>query len=127
MSIPVRLTESLSSDRKLAGDRFDAALAEPLVVEGLVIAERGARASGRVVGTQRAGRVGGTYSSLDLELTSVETSDGQRVELSTVPWTKRGEAPFGGSGTGGRPANVPSQTLIQFRLASGVTVKERQL
>ncbi len=78
MTIPVRLTESLSSDRKLAGDTFDASLAEPLVVEGLVIAERGARASGRVVGTQRAGRVGGTYSSLELELTSVVTSDGQR-------------------------------------------------
>ncbi len=42
-TIAVRLDESLSSDRKLPGDTFSASLAEPVVADGLVIAERGAR------------------------------------------------------------------------------------
>lgn len=106
-------------------------------------------------------------SSLDLELTIVETSDGQKVEISTVPWTKRGDTSYGadaakvgggavlgaiigaaagggkgaaiGAGAGGilgagaaaasrgKPVNVPSETVIRFRLASRVTIMERQL
>ena len=166
MTIAVRLNESLSSERAIAGDTFNASLSEPLVVDGLVIAERGAWARGRIIGTQRAGRVSGT-SSLDLELTIVETSDGQKVEISTVPWTKRGDTSYGadaakvgggavlgaiigaaagggkgaaiGAGAGGilgagaaaasrgKPVNVPSETVIRFRLASRVTIMERQL
>ena len=64
------------------------------MVDGLVIAERGARASGLILGTQRAGRVSGT-SSLDLELTMVETADGQKIEISTDPWTRRGDTSYG--------------------------------
>jgi hypothetical protein len=121
MTVAVRLNESLSSERGIAGDTFNASLAEPLVVDGLVIAERGARAHGRILGTQRAGRVNGT-SSLDLELTMVETSDGQKIEISTAPWTKRGDTSYGA-----KPVNVPAETVIRFRLASRVTVTERQL
>jgi hypothetical protein len=166
MTVAVRLNESLSSERGIAGDSFNASLSEPLVIDGLVIAERGARARGRIVGTQRAGRVSGT-SSLDLELTMVETSDGQKIEISTAAWTKRGDIAYGadaakigggavlgaiigaaagggkgaaiGAGAGGvlgagaatlsrgKPVNVPSETIIRFRLASRVTIAERQL
>jgi hypothetical protein len=166
MTVAVRLNESLSSQRGIAGDTFQASLSEPMIVDGLVIAERGARARGRIIGTQRAGRVSGT-SSLDLELTMVETSDGQKVEISTVPWTKRGDASYGGdaakigggavlgaviggiagggkgaaigagagsilgagaaAATRGKPVNIPSETVIRFRLASQVTITERQL
>jgi hypothetical protein len=166
MTIAVRLNESLSSERGIAGDTFNASLSEALLVDGLVIAERGARARGRILGTQRAGRVSGT-SSLDLELTMVETADGQKIEISTAPWTKRGDTSYGadaakigggaalgaiigaataggkgaaiGAGAGGvlgagaaavsrgKPVNVPSETIIRFRLASRVTITERQL
>jgi hypothetical protein len=127
MIIAVRLNESLSSERGIAGDTFNASLAEPLVANGLVIAERGARARGRILGTQRAGRVSGT-SSLDLELTTVETSDGQTVEISTVPWTKRADVSYGTAAfSRGKPVNVPSETVIRFRLVSRVTITERQL
>jgi len=119
MTITVRLNEPLSSERGIAGDPFNASLAEPLVVDGLVIAERGARAAGRILGTQRAGRVSGT-SSLELELTTVETADGQKIELSTAPWTNA-------AASRGKPVNVPSETVIRFRLESRVTITERQL
>jgi hypothetical protein len=119
MTVAVRLSESLSSDRGIAGDTFNASLSEPLVVDGLVIAERGAHARGRILGTQRAGRLSGT-SSLDLELTMVETADGQKIEISTAPWTNA-------AASRGKPANVPSETVIRFRLESRVTITERQL
>jgi hypothetical protein len=165
-TIAVRLNESLSSERGIAGDKFNASLSEPLVVDGLVIAERGARARGLILGTQRAGRVTGT-SSLDLELTMVETADGQKIEISTLPWTRRGDTSYGadaakigggaalgaiiggvagggkgaaiGAGAGGvlgagaaavsrgKPVNVPSETVIRFRLTSRVTITERPL
>jgi hypothetical protein len=88
--LPVRTVESISSDRNHTGDTFSATLEEPLVVEGLVIAERGARVQGRVVETEMAGRVRGV-SHLTLELTQFTTSDGQRVGISTETFAKQGE------------------------------------
>ena len=164
-SIAVRLDESLSSDRKLPGDTFSASLAEPVVADGLVIAERGARVTGRVTDVKRAGRLSGT-SMLQLELSSITTADCQRVGVYSEPWAKqgasqgRGEAATigggaalgaiigaiagGGSGAaigagvggaagvgaaavnGGKPVNVPSETVIRFRLASSLTIREKQ-
>jgi hypothetical protein len=168
MTVQIRLNESLSSDRRAPGDTFDASLAEPLIIDGLVIAERGARAGGRVVGAQKADaqKAGGT-SSVALELTNLVTADGQKIAISTDPWTKRGDTSraedaakigggaalgamigaIAGGGTGaaigagvggaagvgtvlatrGKPVNIPSETIIRFRLATRVTIKERQL
>jgi hypothetical protein len=112
ITIPVRLTESLSSDRSVPGDTFSALLAEPLVVDGLVIAERGARVTGRIVDARKAGWFG--TSSVELELASIVSSDGQKVAISTDPWTRRGDA-------------LPPETIIRFRLATKVTISERQL
>ena len=41
MTVSIRMNEPLSSERGVAGNTFDALLADPLVVDGLVIAERG--------------------------------------------------------------------------------------
>jgi hypothetical protein len=163
-AIPVRIDESLSSDRNVAGDTFNGSLAEPLVVDGLVIAERGAHVTGRILDAQRAGRVSGT-AVLGLALTGLHTSDGQRVAISTEPWTKQadnshvedaekigggaalgaiigaiagggkgaaiGAGIGGGAGAGtvmatrGKAVNVPTETVVRFRLASRVTITER--
>ena len=165
MTFRVRLDQSLSTERDFAGDTFRASLAEPLVVDGLVIAERGARVTGRVVESRRAGRLNGT-SAIRLSLTTLYTSDGQKVAISTDPWAKQGDSSAGadaakigggaalgaiigalaGGGTGavigagvgggagmgmiaatrGKPANVPSETVIPFRLASGMTITEQR-
>jgi hypothetical protein len=163
--IPVRLVEGLSSDRNQPGDTFTGTLESPMVVDGLAIAERGARVEGRVVQSQKAGRVKGV-SDLAIELTHLKTSDGQRVELQTEAFEKRGEtsvgsdaakvgaaagigaaigaiagggkgagigAAIGGAaGTGGvmatrgKPAVLPSETKINFRLKNPVTITERR-
>jgi hypothetical protein len=91
MLIPARTVESLSSDRNAVGDTFTATLDQPLVVDGLVIAERGARLEGKVVQAQRAGRLKG-LSDLAVVLTQVTTSDGQRVVIETDSFEKHGES-----------------------------------
>jgi len=85
----VRLGETLPSDKNRAGDVFAATLDQPLVVDGLVIAERGARVIGRVRDVEEAGRVKG-LARLVLELTSVTTSDGQKVAIRTAGFERQG-------------------------------------
>ena len=92
--IPARTVDGLSSDRNQAGDGFAATLDAPLVVDGLVIAERGAHLEGKVVQADKAGRVKGV-SELAIELTQITTSDGQRVAIETESFAKRGQTSKG--------------------------------
>ena len=62
----------------MPGDTFTATLDKELVVDGFVIAERGARVEGRVVSSDRGGKVKGV-AVLSVELTRLRTSDGQSV------------------------------------------------
>ena len=84
--ITVRLTEELSSQHNTEGDAFSATLDQPLVVEGLVIAERGSRQQGRVLASERAGRVKGR-ASIQLALAKLHTADGQVVDVQTDAFT----------------------------------------
>jgi len=59
MLLPVRLVDGLSSERDAPGDAFLATLDKELVVDGFVIAERGARVEGRVVASGSGGKVKG--------------------------------------------------------------------
>lgn len=113
MSIPIRLGETLSSNHSQTGGTFAGSLAEPLVADGFVIAERGARVWGRVIDSERAGRFTGT-SRLQIGLTGVLTSDGQQVTITTEPWLRLGDS-------------IPAETVVRFRLTSKVTITERQL
>ncbi len=88
--IPVRLVDGLSSERNLPGDSFTATLVKELVVDGFVIAERGARVEGRVASSDRGGRVKGV-SSLAVELVRLSTADGQRVAIQTDGFERRAE------------------------------------
>ena len=163
--LQVRLIETISSDKNHPGDIFNATLDAPLVVDGLVLAERGARVEGKVVESQQAGRVKG-LASLALALTRLNLSDGQHVEISTDSFSKMGPTSKGtdaakigggaalgaiigaiagggkgaaiGTGVGGaagagdvlvtrgKPAVLPSETKISFRLNNSVTVTERR-
>lgn len=92
--LSVRLAETLDSGKVKAGDTFTATLDKPLVIDGLVIAERGARVEGRVLEAEQAGRVKGV-SSLRIHLTRLHTSDGQVVQIPTDPFRKQGETSRG--------------------------------
>ncbi len=87
--ILVRLQETLSSDKMQPGDTFHATLDAPLEVAGFVLAEKGARAVGRIVESDRGGRVRGV-SKLAIELTQVTTSDGQTVMLQSEVFNREG-------------------------------------
>ncbi len=88
MSLPVRLGENLSSEHNMAGDTFTATLDAPVTAGGFVIAEKGARVEGRVVEAQKSGH--GKKALLTLELTKLNTSDGQHVEIKTEAFRKQG-------------------------------------
>ena len=90
MMIPVRLVDGLSSERSAPGDAFLATLDKELVVDGFVIAERGARVEGRVVASDRGGKVKGV-AALAVELTRLRTSDGQNVAIQTDSFEKHAE------------------------------------
>lgn len=92
--LAVRLAESLSSDHVQVGDAFSATLDQPLVVEGFVIAERGARVHGKVISAERAGRVKG-LSQLSLQLTQLHTADGQKVPIQTEVFVREGPKSLG--------------------------------
>ena len=89
--ITVRLNHELRSDQVAEGERFTATLDQPIVIDGLVIAERGSEQVGRIVALDQAGRVKGR-SNLALMLTEITTADGQRVGISTDSFTQEGES-----------------------------------
>jgi len=78
----VRLGQSLSSEHNQAGDTFLGTLDAPVSAGGYVIAERGAHVEGRVVQAQKK-------SALVLELTKLDTSDGQHVAIQTESLRKQ--------------------------------------
>lgn len=90
-SVSVRLASTLNSEKNVAGDSFTATLDSPLVVNDIVLAERGARVDGKVVEVDRSGRVKG-LARLSLALTRIQLSDGQRVEVKTDAWERVAES-----------------------------------
>ena len=79
MSLPtgspvyVRLISSISSNRLVPGAPFEASLDAPLEVNGVIIAERGARAEGRISESDAAGKISG-QSRVALQLTVASAS-----------------------------------------------------
>jgi hypothetical protein len=89
--ITVRLRETLTAERSSADDPFQATLDAPLIVDGLVIAERGSAIKGRISEAERSGRVKGK-AHLALELTQMSTSDGQKVDIKTETFRREAES-----------------------------------
>jgi hypothetical protein len=92
--ISVRISQPLSSDHNQQGDTFFATLAEPIIVNGVVVAQRGETVSGRVTEAQKAGRVTGT-SRLGVELTSITLVDGQQIPIQSQMITRNGQTSEG--------------------------------
>lgn len=86
--LTVRLNQMLSSDRNQPGDTFVASLAQPVVVDGIVIANRNQLVYGRVAVAERARS--GSPSRLGLELTSLTLADGSQAPLRSQLAARRG-------------------------------------
>jgi len=80
--INVRIEQPLSSDHNQPGDYFSATLSDPIVVDGIVIVQRGQRVSGRVAEVDRGGRVSGV-AKLRLQVTELTAVDGQQLPVQT--------------------------------------------
>lgn len=81
-NLTVRLGETLSTDHNYSGDTFRASLDRPVILDGFIIAEKGSKVLGKIVGLDKSGKFAGT-SSLQLALTEINTTDGQRVRIQT--------------------------------------------
>jgi hypothetical protein len=97
LTIPVRLIDGIASDRNKPGDTFTATLDKELVVDGFVIAERGARAEGKVVAAQHGDLR--NVSAVAVELTAIHLSDGQTVAIATDSFEKHGDKDAGADTT----------------------------
>jgi hypothetical protein len=92
--VTVRLNQALFSDRNQVGDAFSASLVQPIIVDGVIVAQRGQTVGGRVAEAQKAGRVEGT-SRLQLQLTDLTLVDGQVVPIQSQLITRNGPTSVG--------------------------------
>ena len=102
--LKIRTLTELSTKSAATGDSFSATLAEPLVVEGKVIAPRGTQVEGRVVNSDPGGRVKGV-ATISVRLTQLRVRD-RNVAIETraiarqAHATKRKDAVKVGIGAG---------------------------
>lgn len=151
--LTVKLIDPLSTERVKEGQYFHATLASPIVRDGFVIAEAGSGVTGKVITSKHAGLFGHA-PDLRLVLVELRTTDNQLVHVQTTSWDDRGRghnlvsgtvrSAFGavsgavtgavrGSGllaedrssTDGRNVFVPSNSILEFRLAAPVSLTER--
>jgi hypothetical protein len=92
--ITVRVNELLSSDKNQVGDAFSATLLQPIVVNGVVVAEPGQTVGGRVAEAKKAGRIEGV-ARLGLQLTSLTLVDGQQVPIQSQLISRHGPTSVG--------------------------------
>lgn len=92
--VAIQLSERISTETHKDGDTFSATLAQPLVVEGFVLAERNSRVQGKVTQAVQSGRVKGV-AQLGLELTTITTTDKQRLTVQTSPFVKTADSSRG--------------------------------
>lgn len=92
--LTVRVNQLLSSDKNQAGDAFSATLAQPVVVNGVVVAEPGQTLGGRVAEAQKAGHIEGT-ARLGIQLTELTLVDGQQLPLQSALVSRQGSTSVG--------------------------------
>jgi hypothetical protein len=92
--LTVRVDQPLSSDHNHPGDAFSGTLVRPLVIDGVVIAQRGQTVGGRVVEAQKAGRTEGV-SRLAVEIIDLSIADGQQLTIKSQLVSRTGPTTVG--------------------------------
>ena len=96
--VTVRTDQPLSSDHNQPGDTFSATLMQPVVVDGVVVAQRGQTVYGRIAEAQKARS--GNSSRLGLELTGLTLADGTQVPLRSQLVARQGSTTPAGEQVG---------------------------
>jgi hypothetical protein len=112
--VTVRVNEILSSDRSMVGDAFTATLTKPIVVDGVVVAQRGQNVTGRVTEAKKAGRVAGT-SRLGVQLIELPVVDGQQLPIQSELLTRNGT-----TSTGRDAGAIAATTGVGAAIGAGV-------
>jgi hypothetical protein len=86
--VMVRVDQMLSSNHNQPGDVFSATLMQPVVVDGVVVAQRGQTVMGRVAEAQKS--KAGHDSRLGLELTGLTLVDGTQATVRSQLVARRG-------------------------------------
>jgi hypothetical protein len=94
--VTLRINQELTSNHNQVGDTFSGSLAQPLVVDGIVVAQRGQMVYGRVVEAQKVKGV----SRLGIELTSLTLADGSQAAVHTQLVSRQGPTMPGGQQAG---------------------------
>ena len=87
--ISMRLAEHLEDSKNTIGDGFSGSLTQPLVVNGIVVAQRGQIVYGHVVDAEKVHDV----HRLGVELTGIALVDGTRLPVRSLFMSRQG-APF---------------------------------
>ncbi|HMF76016.1 MAG TPA: hypothetical protein VK604_10175 [Bryobacteraceae bacterium] len=90
----VRTNQLLSTDKNQTGDAFSATLVQPVVVNGVVVAEPGQTLAGRVAESVKAGHVEGT-ARLGIQLTELTLVDGQQLPIQSALVSRKGSTSVG--------------------------------
>ncbi len=87
--LPVRITQTLDSASTQTGDKFTGVVASDIIVEGMVVLPQGTPVTGQVDSAHDATHFKGS-SLLAISLTSINRK-GERITVSTEPYTKEGQ------------------------------------
>lgn len=104
--VTIRTNQPLSSDHNQPGDTFSGTLLQPVVVDGVVVAQRFGAVYGRVAEAQKAHS--GNNSRLGLELTSLTLADGTQVPIRTQLIARQG----GTTPVGAQVGTVATTTAV---------------
>ena len=96
--VSVRVDQMLSSNRNQPGDVFSSTLMQPVVVDGVVVAQRGQTVMGRVAEAQKS--KAGHDARLGLELTGLTLVDGSQATVRSQLVARRGPTTPGGQQLG---------------------------
>jgi len=94
--LTMRINQELTSNHNQPGDTFSGSLTQPIVVNGIVVAQRGQTVYGRVVEAQKVKGV----SRLGIELTGLTLADGSQAAVHTQLVSRQGPAMPGGQQAG---------------------------
>lgn len=89
----VRINEGLASNHNRAGDLFTATLTQPIIVNGVVVAQRGQTVAGVVADT---GKDKNGKHFIRLNLNSITAADGTRIPVQTQLTSMQGRTTPGG-------------------------------
>lgn len=87
--LPVRITQTLDSASTQTGDKFTGVVASDIIVDGMVVLPQGTPVTGHVDSAHDATHFKGS-SLLSISLTSISRK-GDRIAVSTEPYTKEGQ------------------------------------